>query len=96
MTVAVRVHLAPEAIAQEVLDPVRGKQSSDVNAGPHAGDLTQQERAEIERGDSIAHARESVPWPEVAEQLNETVIRRVIQYDLRLGERGRKRDPQLL
>jgi predicted AAA+ superfamily ATPase len=32
----------------------------------------------------------------VADQLNETVIRRVIQHDLRLGERGRKRDPQLL
>jgi predicted AAA+ superfamily ATPase len=28
--------------------------------------------------------------------LNETVIRRVIQHDLRLGERGRKRDAQLL
>ena len=32
----------------------------------------------------------------LADQLNETVIRRVIQHDLRLGERGRKRDPQLL
>jgi predicted AAA+ superfamily ATPase len=54
-------------------------------------------RAFSERGGyPIAHARESVPWPEVAEQLNETVIRRVIQHDLRLGERGRKRDPQLL
>jgi len=37
-----------------------------------------------------------VPWPEVADQLNDTVVRRVIQHDLRLGERGRKRDPQLL
>lgn len=37
-----------------------------------------------------------VPWPEVADQLNETVVRRVIQHDLRLGDRGRKRDPQLL
>jgi predicted AAA+ superfamily ATPase len=32
----------------------------------------------------------------VADQLNETVIKRVIQHDLRLGERGRKRDPALL
>jgi len=47
-------------------------------------------------GYPIAHARATVPWPEVADQLNETVIRRVIQHDLRLGERGRKRDPQLL
>jgi predicted AAA+ superfamily ATPase len=47
-------------------------------------------------GYPIAHARAAVPWPEVADQLNETVIRRVIQHDLRLGDRGRKRDPQLL
>jgi predicted AAA+ superfamily ATPase len=32
----------------------------------------------------------------LADQLNETVIRRVIQHDLRMGERGRRRDPQLL
>ena len=54
-------------------------------------------RAFSERGGyPIAHARAAVPWPEVADQLNETVIRRVIQHDLRLGDRGRKRDPQLL
>jgi predicted AAA+ superfamily ATPase len=47
-------------------------------------------------GYPIAHARADVPWPELADQLNETVIRRVVQHDLRLGERGRKRDPQLL
>ncbi len=47
-------------------------------------------------GYPIAHAATAVPWPEVADQLNETIIRRVIQHDLRLGERGRKRDPQLL
>ncbi len=47
-------------------------------------------------GYPIAHARGQVPWPEIADQLNETVIRRVIQHDLRVGERGRRRDPQLL
>jgi len=47
-------------------------------------------------GYPIGHARAEVPWAEVADQLNETVIRRVIQHDLRLGERGRKRDPALL
>jgi len=47
-------------------------------------------------GYPIAHKQLSVPWSELADQLNETVIKRVIQHDLRLGERGRKRDPQLL
>ena len=47
-------------------------------------------------GYPIAHARSDVPWPDVAAQLNETVIKRVIEHDLRVGERGRKRDPQLL
>jgi predicted AAA+ superfamily ATPase len=47
-------------------------------------------------GYPLAHAHPDVSWPEIADQLNETVIRRVIQHDLRLGERGRKRDPQLL
>jgi predicted AAA+ superfamily ATPase len=36
------------------------------------------------------------PWEKVAEFLNETVIRRVIKHDLRVGERGRKRDEGLL
>ena len=44
----------------------------------------------------LVHAAPDVPWPEVADQLNENVVRRVIQHDLRLGERGRKRDPALL
>ena len=44
----------------------------------------------------IAHLRAGAPWELVADQLNETVIKRVIQHDLRLGEKGRKRDPQLL
>jgi hypothetical protein len=47
-------------------------------------------------GYPIAQARADRPWEEVADQLNETVIRRVIQHDLRLGERGRKRDQNLL
>jgi predicted AAA+ superfamily ATPase len=47
-------------------------------------------------GYPIAQARTDRPWEEIADQLNETVIRRVIQHDLRLGERGRKRDQGLL
>lgn len=47
-------------------------------------------------GYPLVHERATVPWPEVAAQLNETVIRRVIQHDLRVGDRGRRRDPALL
>ena len=47
-------------------------------------------------GYPIAQARTDRPWDEIADQLNETVIRRVIQHDLRVGERGRKRDQSLL
>ena len=47
-------------------------------------------------GYPLAHLRATAPWEHVADQLNETVIKRVIQHDLRVGERGRKRDPALL
>lgn len=47
-------------------------------------------------GYPLAHQRAEVAWEHVADQLNETVVKRVIQHDLRLGERGRKRDPALL
>jgi predicted AAA+ superfamily ATPase len=47
-------------------------------------------------GYPLVHQRQEVPWNILAEQLNETVIRRVIQHDLRIGERGRKRNAPLL
>lgn len=47
-------------------------------------------------GYPLVHQRPEVPWSVLADQLNETVIRRVIQHDLRVGERGRKRDAPLL
>ncbi len=47
-------------------------------------------------GYPVAQAHWERPWPEVADQLNETVIQRAIQHDLRVGERGLKRDAQLL
>lgn len=47
-------------------------------------------------GYPMAQARSDWPWEDVADQLNETVVRRVIQHDLRVGERGRKRDQELL
>jgi predicted AAA+ superfamily ATPase len=54
-------------------------------------------RAFSERGGyPMAQARAETPWPEVADQLNETVIQRAIQHDLRMGQKGIKRDAQLL
>lgn len=47
-------------------------------------------------GYPMVHKLRNVEWPALADQLNETVIRRVIQHDLRVGERGRKRDAPLL
>lgn len=44
----------------------------------------------------IAQARADVPWERVADQLNETVIRRAIQHDLRMGAKGKRRDEHLL
>ncbi len=49
-----------------------------------------------ERGGYPLAQGTSSDWPYVADQLNENVIRRVIQHDLRVGERGRKRDAALL
>jgi len=47
-------------------------------------------------GYPVAQARWDVPWPELADQLNETVIQRAIQHDLRMGSRGLRRDEHLL
>jgi predicted AAA+ superfamily ATPase len=47
-------------------------------------------------GYPLAHQRTGADWAYLADQLNETVIRRVIQHDLRVGDRGRKRDAPLL
>ena len=54
-------------------------------------------RAFSERGAyPIAHARADRPWDELADLLNETVIRRAIQHDLRIGPWGARRDEHLL
>ena len=44
----------------------------------------------------LAHTRLDATWSEVAAQLVETVVRRAIQHDLRMGERGQRRDEPLL
>jgi predicted AAA+ superfamily ATPase len=63
----------------------------------HKGVRDQAFRYFSERGGyPLCHANPNVGWPAIAEQLNETVVRRVILHDLRVGERGRKRDATLL
>jgi predicted AAA+ superfamily ATPase len=47
-------------------------------------------------GYPLAHKQADLPWSHIAGQLNETVIKRVIEHDLRVGDRGRKRDAPLL
>jgi hypothetical protein len=47
-------------------------------------------------GYPIAQEKHDTPWGELAHYLNETVIRRAIQHDLRMGPRGQKRDEKLL
>lgn len=44
----------------------------------------------------LAHMRADATWDEISAQLIETVVRRAIQHDLRVGERGRRRDEALL
>ncbi|HVT18867.1 MAG TPA: ATP-binding protein [Thermoanaerobaculia bacterium] len=63
----------------------------------HAEIRDQAFHAFSERGGyPLAHQHSEVDWAYLADQLNETVIRRVIKHDLRVGERGRKRDAPLL
>ncbi len=47
-------------------------------------------------GYPAAQEHADLPWPEIADYLNETVIKRAIIHDLRLGARGQKRDEKLL
>lgn len=50
-----------------------------------------------ERGSyPLAQTNASATWEEVAGALNETVVKRAIQHDLRVGERGKHRDEKLL
>ena len=47
-------------------------------------------------GYPVVHREKDTEFAQLADHLNETVIQRVIQHDLRIGERGRKRDVDLL
>jgi hypothetical protein len=44
----------------------------------------------------FAYEKKERQWPDIAEHLKETVIKRAIQHDLRRGPRGQKRDEKLL
>jgi predicted AAA+ superfamily ATPase len=44
----------------------------------------------------VAQQHGDYPWERIADQLVETVVRRAIQHDLRMGPRGAKRDENLL
>lgn len=44
----------------------------------------------------VAQARADQTWEAISTFLNETVIRRAIQHDLRMGPKGQKRDEHLL
>ena len=47
-------------------------------------------------GYPVAHIERNSKWEQIASQLIENVIRRVIRQDLRIGTIGRKRDPDFL
>lgn len=47
-------------------------------------------------GYPVAQLQSEEPWEKTADFLDETVIRRAIQHDLRMGPRGQKRDEKLL
>ncbi len=47
-------------------------------------------------GYPLVHREKDMEFAQLSDQLNETVIKRVVQHDLRTGERGRKRDGNLL
>lgn len=54
------------------------------------------ERYAVRGGYPVAHRHPDIEWGDLASYLNETIVRRVIVHDLRVGERGRKRDQALL
>ena len=66
------------------------------HGGRHADFRASAFRHFSERGGyPVVHKRKDVDWTELADLLQETVIRRVIQHDLLNGE-GRRRDAALL
>jgi predicted AAA+ superfamily ATPase len=90
----------PAALADNGLEPLAGREFWSHlrdHGRAHAAARDRAFGAFSSRGGyPLIHKNPEVPWSDLAGQLNETVIKRVIQHDLRVGDRGRKRDPLLL
>ncbi|MBK9137686.1 MAG: ATP-binding protein [Verrucomicrobia bacterium] len=88
------------ALPDNGLTPLKGKETwLDLRAsGERQSELRRLVFAAFsERGAyPYAHVNPAEPWESLAEHLTETVVRRAIQHDLRLGPRGQKRDESLL
>lgn len=79
--------LAQQRFWRQAVEKARDEQSQRRSAFHHYS----------ERGGyPIVHETPGTTWSEIASYLNETVIQRAIQHDLRMGHRGRKRDEHLL
>jgi predicted AAA+ superfamily ATPase len=69
----------------------------DRNGARHAESRNDAFAAFSERGGyPIAHVGVEMTWPEIADKLNDDVIRRALRHDLRLEESGRRLSEQLV
>lgn len=90
----------PALLPENGLDPLRRKETwlaLQRHGVKHSAERDAAFRQWSQRGGyPRAHERRDVSWPEIADDLVETVVNRAIQHDLRQAERGRKRDEALL
>jgi predicted AAA+ superfamily ATPase len=90
----------PPALGDNGLEPLSGRafwEELRRHGRAHAQERDQAFAAFSSRGGyPLVHKNPEAQWADLAAQLNETVIKRVIQHDLRVGDRGTKRDPKLL
>jgi hypothetical protein len=88
------------ALAENQLECLTRREFWDdlLRRGRSEGDIRNRAFAAFSERGGYPRAQEKwdVPWPEMADHLNETVIQRAISHDLRMGEVGRKRDQTLL
>lgn len=81
---------------QPLLTPEFWRELNNIGSKYRSGrDLAFQAFAE-RGGYPDAQAQPDIAWEEMADHLNETVVKRAIQHDLRMGSRGQKRDQNLL
>ena len=90
----------PPMLPPNGLAPLRDKSFWEkLRANGHKHDQTRRLAfaAFSERGAyPVCQAQPDQPWEKMADYLNETIIRRAIRHDLRMGPRGLKRDEHLL